>query len=190
MNIVLKCLKLDEYVKSMHKLTPKLPKLTTDFVFLHTKYSSFLRALSRMPVEECLFDVDLQRALSKIKELEQFSVEECRYLIISTIKELIAYPDYVMERGRIRISSGCKFGDIFKSLAGLNMDIEELDLPVRVYNLLKRNDIHTLEQLLTKSENELKRIAQIRPRPGYMDDIQYILIPKLEELAESQISSE
>ena len=84
------------------------------------------------------------------------------------------------------MSSDCKFGDVFKSLAGFNIDIEELDLPVRVYNLLKRNEIHTLEHLLLKSEDDIKQIAQIRPRPGYIGDIQHILIPKLEELAMSQ----
>ena len=84
------------------------------------------------------------------------------------------------------MSSDRKFKEIFKTLAGLNMDVEELDLPVRVYNLLKRNDIHTLEHLLLKSENELRQVAQIRPRPGLIGDIQHILMPKLEELAKSQ----
>ena len=49
-----------------------------------------------------------------------------------------------------------KFGELHKNLAKLNLTTEELDLPVRVYNRLKRSGIDNLQQLLAVSKDELK----------------------------------
>ena len=48
-----------------------------------------------------------------------------------------------------------KFGELHKNLVGLDLTTEELDLPVRVYNYLKRAGIDNLQQLLAISYDEL-----------------------------------
>ena len=48
-----------------------------------------------------------------------------------------------------------KFAELHKNLAKLNLTTEELDLPVRVYNRLKRSGINNLQQLLAISYDEL-----------------------------------
>ena len=78
-----------------------------------------------------------------------------------------------------------KFGDMFKTLYEIDIDVEELDFPVRVYNMVKRANIHTLQQLLAQSEADLVRASQASFRPGQSGNVQYI-IEILKELAESQ----
>lgn len=44
---------------------------------------------------------------------------------------------------------------MFPALKGREMDLEDMDLPVSIYNSLKRGGIHTLAQLLELSSEEL-----------------------------------
>ena len=78
-------------------------------------------------------------------------------------------------------NNSVKFRDIFPAIAGLDMGVEELELSIRSYNSLKRVDVHTLQQLLSMSMDEL-----IRTNP----DRNYDEIPlMLRELSDSQSSS-
>ena len=43
----------------------------------------------------------------------------------------------------------------FPALEGREMDLEDMDLPVSIYNSLKRGGIHTLAQLLELTPREL-----------------------------------
>lgn len=43
----------------------------------------------------------------------------------------------------------------YPALAGREMDLEDMDLPVSIYNGLKRRGIHTLAQLLALTPGEL-----------------------------------
>ncbi len=43
----------------------------------------------------------------------------------------------------------------------LETPIEELDLSVRAYNCLKRDAVHTLQDLVNKSENEMMKIRNL-----------------------------
>lgn len=54
--------------------------------------------------------------------------------------------------------SKIKIGEIWPLLKDIDMETEELDLPVRVYNFLKRGEIHTLQQLLERSSDGLFEI--------------------------------
>ncbi|MCL2398782.1 MAG: hypothetical protein FWC91_03425 [Defluviitaleaceae bacterium] len=69
-----------------------------------------------------------------------------------------------------------KLGDAFPNLQGIKLDVEEFDLPVRLYNTLKRCDIHSLQTLLTYSCNEIleHKKASFR-KDGLIDHIAYTL---------------
>ena len=72
-----------------------------------------------------------------------------------------------------------KLGDAFPNLRDVGLDIEELDFPVRIYNTLKRCEIHTLQILLKYSCNEvLKHKKAAFRKDGLIDHI----IWKLENL--------
>lgn len=43
----------------------------------------------------------------------------------------------------------------FPALEGREMDLEDMDLPVSIYNSLKRSGVHTLAQLLELTPGEL-----------------------------------
>ncbi|MEY8321457.1 DNA-directed RNA polymerase subunit alpha C-terminal domain-containing protein [Lachnospiraceae bacterium 46-61] len=55
----------------------------------------------------------------------------------------------------------------------LKMGIEELDLEVRSYNCLKRADIHTIEDLVNKTEKEIIKVKYLEKRS--LEEIQYQL---------------
>ena len=55
----------------------------------------------------------------------------------------------------------------------LEMGIEELDLEVRSYNCLKRAGIHTVGDLIDKTENEIIKVKYLEQRS--LEDIQYQL---------------
>ena len=88
--------------------------------------------------------------------------------IISGNLEQSSYDEIIATMKRTRMSSNSnksidfdsstKLGDVFKSLIGLDLPVEELDLSVRVYNFLKRSGIHNLQQILSLSEDELINI--------------------------------
>lgn len=48
-----------------------------------------------------------------------------------------------------------KYREIYPSLNEMDLAVEELDLPVSVYNFLKRNGIRNVQLLLDMSENDL-----------------------------------
>lgn len=48
--------------------------------------------------------------------------------------------------------------------------IDQLELPPRIYNCLKKSDIHTLLELLNKSQEDLMKIEHFR-----VEDVQNIL---------------
>jgi len=55
----------------------------------------------------------------------------------------------------------------------LEMGIEELDLEVRSYNCLKRADIHTIGDLISKTEKEILKVKYLEQRS--LEEIQYQL---------------
>jgi hypothetical protein len=48
-----------------------------------------------------------------------------------------------------------KLREVFPALENVDCGLEELDLPVRAFNFLKRGEVHTLQQLLEYSHSEL-----------------------------------
>ena len=69
--------------------------------------------------------------------------------------------------------SSAKFGEAFKSLQCLDLTIEELDLSVRNYNFLKRENIHHLEQLLAMSMDDLINICARRAYSEIVERLQH-----------------
>jgi len=69
-----------------------------------------------------------------------------------------------------------KLGDMFPNLQSLELDIEELDFPVRTYNTLKRCNVHTLQSLLANSCNELLEHKEaVRRTDGLIEQIAHTL---------------
>ena len=69
-----------------------------------------------------------------------------------------------------------KLGDIYPNLRGVGLDIEDMDFPVRIYNTLKRCEIHTLQTLLNYSCNEILEHKEAAFRKdGLIDQIIYKL---------------
>ena len=77
---------------------------------------------------------------------------------------------------------------IFPALSGRNLTVEDMDLEVAVRNALKRNGIHTLDQLLHLSHPELVRIFPNRELPSY-EDVIHCLVCLLEETKKTGTSS-
>lgn len=48
-----------------------------------------------------------------------------------------------------------RLGEIYKFPEGFHLTLEDMDLPVSVYNCLKRSGIHHLQQILQMSETDL-----------------------------------
>lgn len=75
-----------------------------------------------------------------------------------------------------------KLGEVYKNLCGVNLTIEDMDLPVRVYNYLKRTGVKNLQQILLMSKEDFinagKSIGFGRAHESYA----YIIF-KLEELS-------
>jgi len=72
--------------------------------------------------------------------------------------------------------SKIKLGEIWPLLKDIDMETEELDLPVRVYNFLKRGGIHSLQQLLERSYNDLIEIKCLEKyRQGIISCVMDIL---------------
>ena len=64
-----------------------------------------------------------------------------------------------------------KLRDAFPNLQGVELNIEEFDLPVRIYNTLKRCKINSLQELLSYSCNEIlahKGTGMSTPRNNYI----------------------
>jgi len=76
-----------------------------------------------------------------------------------------------------------KFGEIWPMLKDNDMETEELDLTVRVYNFLKRGGIHTLQQLLERSYNDL---VEITCSEKYCQGIISYIIDMLNSLSDVQ----
>jgi DNA-directed RNA polymerase alpha subunit len=72
-----------------------------------------------------------------------------------------------------------KFSEIFKELQGIDLTVEELDLSVRSCNFLKRAEIHSLQQLLSMSLDDLTIINDKR---SYME-----IIEKLRKLSDNKV---
>ena len=80
-------------------------------------------------------------------------------------------------------NSDAKYREIYLSLNGLDATVEELDLPVPVYNFLKRNGIHNVQLLLEMSEDDLMNIKTLSGRQAKFVEI---IVYKLNQLSESQ----
>ena len=70
----------------------------------------------------------------------------------------------------MNIDSNAKLCDVFKELEGLDLTIGDLDLPVRVYNFLYRNDIRTLQQLLSISANDIMDVLVHKEKRSFSPD--------------------
>lgn len=55
----------------------------------------------------------------------------------------------------------------------LEMSIEELDLTLRSYICLKRAGIHTIKEIVNKTEKEMMQVKYMEQK--YLEDIQYHL---------------
>lgn len=75
-----------------------------------------------------------------------------------------------------------KLGEIYKNLCGINLTVEDMDLPVRIYNYLKRCNINNLQQILLMSEDDLINAGK-HLRPNRVPKSCAYIIFKLEELS-------
>jgi len=82
------------------------------------------------------------------------------------------------------MDNNAKLCDVFKVLQGLNITVEDLDFPVNIYNFLKRGDIHNLQQLLSKSINDLSKLKDMNNTQKNRK-LNYI-VEKLQDLAKQE----
>lgn len=66
------------------------------------------------------------------------------------------------------INQHTKLGEVYKNLIGVNLTIEDMDLPVSVYNYLKRGGIDHLQQILLMSEADLAKFSFARRNCAYL----------------------
>lgn len=59
-------------------------------------------------------------------------------------------------------------GEVYKNLSGLNLTVEDMDLPVSVYNYLKRGGINHLQQILLMSETDLMQLRFAHRNYAYL----------------------
>jgi DNA-directed RNA polymerase alpha subunit len=74
----------------------------------------------------------------------------------------------------MNIDYGTKLYEAFPNLQGIEREIWDLELPVRVFNTLKRNNIDTLQDVLKYSCNELMQLKGSRQQ-HITDVVNYIL---------------
>ena len=76
-----------------------------------------------------------------------------------------------------------KYREIYPSLNESDLAVEELDLPVPIYNFLKRNGINNVQRLLDMSENDLMNMKTHSGRQAkFVENIVY----KLNQLSEER----
>lgn len=84
----------------------------------------------------------------------------------------------------MNFGSDVKFCDILKELQGVDLKIDDMDLSVRVYNLLKRSDIHNLQQLLSMSIGDFMNILINKERRSRnLDKFIGQIVYKLQQLS-------
>lgn len=66
------------------------------------------------------------------------------------------------------VNQHTKLGEIYNNLSGVNMTVEDMDLPVSVYNYLKRGGINQLTQLLLMCEADLMNLSGARRNFPYL----------------------
>ena len=59
---------------------------------------------------------------------------------------------------------------IYKEIVLICISIDQLELPLRTYNCLKRSNIHTLSEILSNSQEDLRKIEYL-----CIEDIQQIV---------------
>ena len=77
--------------------------------------------------------------------------------------------------------SEAKYRELYPSLNDIDLAVEELDLPVSVYNFLKRNSINNVQLLLDMSENDL---ISIRTHSGRQSKFVENIVYKLNKLSD------
>jgi hypothetical protein len=85
-----------------------------------------------------------------------------------------------------------KLSKLFPNIQCVERGIEELDLSVRIYNILKRCEIHTLQDLLNYSCNELIEHKSAKGKDGVAESIIYHLdwLNKGKEIAPERVDRE
>lgn len=66
------------------------------------------------------------------------------------------------------INPNTKLGEVYKNLLGLNLTVEDMDLPVSVRNYLKQGGVHHLQQILSMSETDLMNFNFARRNCAYL----------------------
>lgn len=61
-----------------------------------------------------------------------------------------------------------KLGEVYKNLCGLNLTVEDMDLPVSVRNYLKRAGIDHLQQILFMCEADFAKFRFARRNCAYL----------------------
>ena len=86
--------------------------------------------------------------------------------------------------------SGTKYREIYPSLQGFDLSAEEFDMPIHVYNFLKRNGIHNVQLLLEMSDDGLMDILVHKEKRDMLLRRNSIIIEvineKLREWSDSQ----
>ena len=143
-------------------------KLNQENIFtmqeLITKYYNKINSLEKIPIEDLELSVRAYRCLKKInintlldliklpedklKNIENLG-KKTYYEIINKKKEKKAYCEIKQDEDEIL------------TLNNFNIDIRELELPVRVYNCLRRNYIRTLYDLMDLTEEDLLQVKNL-----------------------------
>lgn len=66
------------------------------------------------------------------------------------------------------INQNTQLGERYKNLCGVSQTVEDMDLPVSVYNHLKRGGVNYLEQLLLLNEADLINLIGARRNSPYL----------------------
>ena len=77
----------------------------------------------------------------------------------------------------ISFDSKAKFSDVFENLQGVDLNITDLNLSSRSYNILKRIDVHNLQQLLQLNTDYFTNVLKRAPSE---------IVEKLQELSKEK----
>lgn len=106
---------------------------------------------------------DVLRELTQARAHVAGAIRSCNEMKEQDQKNAVAYRIAASDLGKA-IEEIVKTQSALQQLESSGTDIERLELSVRTCNMLKRAGIETVEQLISKSRNELVRVRGMGTR--------------------------